>query len=270
MRRFCSSTLKATTITGLPRQLNRALDGGTRCRERHVDPAMPLAGTAFLALWNDIERNREPEYDQWHTLEHVPERVAVEGFHGARRYVNRARDVHRYFTLYEVADIAVFDGPQYRDLVDRPTPWSASMRGDFSNFVRAACETSFSSGVGIGAAVACLCVPPDAAEETLRSALEAAATLPRVNAVHIGVRREGAGVSFGATAPQPKLPRPFDRIALIEALDRGAAADALARVRHAADLSRVPADFGADVYDLALVFPGHDVTEREAYRRAGW
>ena len=70
---------------------------------------MPLAGTAFLALWNDIRRAREPEYDQWHTLEHVPERVAVDGFLGARRYVNRAREQHRYFTLYDVAALAVFD-----------------------------------------------------------------------------------------------------------------------------------------------------------------
>jgi len=231
---------------------------------------MPLAGAAFLALWNDIERTREPEYDQWHTLEHVPERVAVEGFNGARRYVNRARDTHRYFTLYDVADLGVFDSPQYRDLVDRPTPWSASMRGDFGNFVRAVCATTFSSGVGIGGAIACLCIPPDASADTLRSALEAAATLPRVNAVHLGVRQEGAGVSFGGAAPQPKLPRPFDHIALIEALDRDAAADALARVQHAADLRALPRDFGADVYDLALVFPGHDPAEREPYRRAGW
>ena len=46
---------------------------------------MALKGQAFLALWNDVARGREPEYDQWHTLEPVPERVALPGFHGARR-----------------------------------------------------------------------------------------------------------------------------------------------------------------------------------------
>jgi hypothetical protein len=231
---------------------------------------MPLAGTAFLALWNDIDRPREPEYDQWHTLEHVPERVAVEGFHGARRYVNRRRDAHRYFTLYEVDDAAVLDSPQYRDLVDRPTPWSASMRNDFSNFVRVVCETSVSVGTGIGAAIACLCVPPDAPDDTLRSALEAAETLPRINAVHLGLRLEGAGLAFGSGAPEPKPPRPFDRVALIEALDRDAAADALTRVQHAADLRTLARDFGADVYDLAFVFPGHYPGERLAHARPSW
>ena len=64
--------------------------------------------------------------------------------------------------------------------------------------------------------------------------------------------------------------RAFDRVALIEALDRNAAADALARVCHALDLRSLPRDFGADVYDLALVFPGHNAAERKVHRRPGW
>ena len=93
---------------------------------------MSLAGHAFLALWNDIARSREPEYDQWHTLEHVPLRVGVIGFYGSRRYVNRSRQYHRYFTLYDVASLATFDSSEYVDLLEHPTPWSASMRPDFS------------------------------------------------------------------------------------------------------------------------------------------
>jgi hypothetical protein len=98
---------------------------------------MALAGNAFLALWNDIARSREPEYDRWHTQEHVPERVAVTGFLGARRYVNRGRENHRYFTLYDVADprgvrasgirgphlesdaVVGFDAPGFRELPAR-------------------------------------------------------------------------------------------------------------------------------------------------------
>src|SRR4051812_21092537 len=100
---------------------------------------MPLAGRAFLALWNDIADNRVAEYDQWHSLEHVPERVSVTGFRGARRYVNRDNASHRYFTLYEVEGLDAFDHPEYRDLIAAPTPWTLSMRPDFSNFVRAIC-----------------------------------------------------------------------------------------------------------------------------------
>jgi hypothetical protein len=57
---------------------------------------------------------------------------------------------------------------------------------------------------------------------------------------------------------------------LIETLDRDAAADALMRVQHAVDLRGLPRDFGADVYELAFVFPGHGAGERVVHRRAGW
>ena len=52
---------------------------------------MPLKGSAFLALWNDIEPQRRTEYDAWHTFEHVPERVGIPGFIRGRRYVARER-----------------------------------------------------------------------------------------------------------------------------------------------------------------------------------
>lgn len=232
---------------------------------------MALAGRAFLALWNDIARTREPEYDQWHTLEHVPERVAVKGFRGARRYVNRSKAQHRYFTLYDVDSPAVFQSPEYRDLLAHPTPWSASLRPDFSNFLRAIGEVTVSTGTGIGAAIACLCLPASTPEPALRAALDDAGSLPRVNAVHLGRTTEGApSVPFGAPPLESVPARPFDRIALIEALDRDAAHDALASVKRTLQLEALPADFGADVYDLAFVFPGADPGERLAHRRPGW
>ena len=139
-----------------------------------------LPDNAFLALWNDISSHREPEYDQWHTQEHVPERVSVQGFRGARRYVNRGRVHHRYFTLYEVDSLGVFTSAEYRDLLENPTPWSASMRPDFSNFLRATCSVVTSRSTGIGAAIACLCVPKSAADKHLHLALVTAMSLPGV------------------------------------------------------------------------------------------
>lgn len=232
---------------------------------------MALAGQAFLALWNDIAREREPEYDQWHTLEHVPERVAVTGFRGARRYVKRAKAHHRYFTLYDVDSLAVFESAEYLDLLAHPTPWSASMRPDFSNFLRAICGVTTSNGTGIGAAIACVCVPATTAETGLRVALENAGALPRVNAVHLGRTARGAPmVPFGSPPPESVPVRLFDRIALIEALDRDAASHALTQVKRALQLEALPADFGADVYDLAFVFPGTDPGERLRHRRPAW
>jgi hypothetical protein len=231
---------------------------------------MALAGDAFLALWNDIARSREPEYDQWHTLEHVPERVSVTGFHGARRYVNRAREQHRYFTLYDVATLATFESSEYVDLLEHPTPWSASMRPDFGNFLRATCSVMATRGIGIGAAVAILCPPPETDDARLRSALDDASKMPRVNAVHLGRTAAAAEVPFRPPPPEHVAVRTFDRIALIETLDRDAAAQALAELKSRLGLGALAHDFGADVYDLAFVFPGTSPRERLHHRRAGW
>ena len=233
---------------------------------------MALKGKAFLALWNDIARSREPEYDQWHTIEHVPERVSATGIHEGRRYVNRQRESHRYFTLYDVESMGVFESPEYVDLLQNPTPWSSAMRPDFSNFVRAPCAVRQSAGIGIGAAIACLCVEAQAVDDArVVAALEGIRALPRVNATHWGDGEGGLPTvawkqAPGVTAAQ----RTFDRLLLIEALDRAAAEAALRAAKLAVGQSDVPRDFGADVYDLAFVFPGADASERARHRRAGW
>lgn len=225
---------------------------------------MALGGQAFLALWNDIAREREPEYDQWHTLEHVPERVAVTGILGARRYVNRRRTSHRYFTLYDVDSPQIFESPEYVALLRHPTPWSASMRPDFSNFVRAPCAVRQSSGLGIGAAIGCLCAESGAIDDDRTSqALERALKMPGVTSAHWGSGLGGLPTIPWKQSPSSMFePRPFDSVMLIEALDRTAAAAALADMLATLELSDLPVDFGADVYDLAFVFPGVDTVAK--------
>ena len=232
---------------------------------------MPLAGTAFLALWNDIADARVPDYDQWHTLEHVPERVAVQGFRNARRYVNRDHAYHRYFTLYDVDSLDAFANAEYQDLLDNPTPWSRSMRPDFSNFLRATCALTASRGTGIGGAIGCLCVPPIVGDADLAAALDDAMKLPRINAVHHGRRSDPAlAVPFGTPPPQTAPVIEFDRVALVEGLDRASAADALAALRDRLGLQALAGNCTSGAFDLALVFPGADPDEKLAHRRAGW
>ena len=114
---------------------------------------MPLRGTAFLALWNDLDPARDAEYNEWHTLEHVPERAGIPGVVAARRYVAPERSEGRYFTLYELDSLAVLQSDSYRDVVDHPTPWTQSMRPSFRNFHRAPCSTLFSAGAGCAACI---------------------------------------------------------------------------------------------------------------------
>jgi|GEM_PF-902323 len=105
---------------------------------------------ALLSLWNDIQPQRRIEYDTWHTLEHVPERVWVPGFIRGTRYILEQGAGPRYFSLYELATLDVLNGPTYRDLVERPTPWSASMRPSFFAFLRKTGPITSAAGNGAG------------------------------------------------------------------------------------------------------------------------
>ena len=105
---------------------------------------MPLRGAAFLAIWHDIEEHGEVEYDDWHTREHMPERVGIPGFEAGRRWVDRSLDHHRYFTLYEAATLDVLGSAAYRARLDTPTPWTHKVQPTFTNFVRAACRATAS------------------------------------------------------------------------------------------------------------------------------
>jgi len=164
--------------------------------------------SAFLALWNDIERGREAEYDAWHTREHVPERVAAPGFLSGRRYVDRGHPVHRYFTLYDVADLGAFRTPQYRDLLDNPTDWSAAMRPSFRNFLRVPCAQEHAAGFGLGAGLAVVRLVLPSGTRPLREEVAASAAPPQPGADHPGRRADRCGRGLRSRL---RLPRPRPR-----------------------------------------------------------
>ena len=226
--------------------------------------------TAFLALWNDIERGREAEYDAWHTREHVPERVAAPGFLSGRRYVDRGHPVHRYFTLYDVAGLGAFRTPQYRDLLDNPTDWSAAMRPSFRNFLRVPCAQEHAAGFGLGAGLAVVRLPLPSGPEGLRGPVAEFAAAPGMVRARLGRRAEGLPTAAWRQAqPEPGGPDGFDAVLLLEALDRSAAQRAFDEACRRFCAGATPTDVGG-VYDLAFVFPGLDPGEREAHRRASW
>ena len=109
-----------------------------------------LSGSAFLALWNDIDPAVEAEYNRWHSHEHVPERVTVPGIRSGRRYVACGSTRPRYFTLYDLDDMAVLSSAAYLALVNGPSEWSRRMRPHFRDVLRVACVRTASCGAGLG------------------------------------------------------------------------------------------------------------------------
>lgn len=118
--------------------------------DKQMESAGPRSATALLSLWNDVDPARQAEYDCWHALEHVPERVWVPGMIAGTRYVAEDGVQPRYFTRYELQDLACLHSAGYQDLVDHPTPWSACMRPALRNFLRKPGTVVGAAGTGLG------------------------------------------------------------------------------------------------------------------------
>jgi hypothetical protein len=81
---------------------------------------MPIAGKGMLLTSMDIDASDEAEFNRWYDLEHLEERVAIDGFIEARRYI-----VHqgspKYLCLYSTSTIDVLDSPAYKTRLANPT-----------------------------------------------------------------------------------------------------------------------------------------------------
>lgn len=109
---------------------------------------MAEPATALLALWNDVDPALEAEYEAWHAVEHVPERLTVPGMLWACRYGRRASPC--YLTLYGLRDAAVLEGEAYQRLLREPTPMSRRMRPALRNVSRWVCGLVAANGLEQG------------------------------------------------------------------------------------------------------------------------
>src|ERR1700704_4743985 len=133
---------------------------------------MPLAGKGMLLTSMDIDPANEAEFNRWYDREHLEERVAIDGFLEARRYV--AHEGHpKYLSLYSTETFDVLDSPAYRNALASQTDWSKANIARFKNMIRAVARITISRGQGRGAALGIVRLRPFAeGEDKLRSALQ--------------------------------------------------------------------------------------------------
>jgi hypothetical protein len=132
---------------------------------------MPLAGKAMLLTSMDIDPSDEAEFNRWYDREHLEERVAIDGFLEARRYVAH-QGSPKYLCLYSTATFDVLDSPAYRAKLASPTDWSRQIMARFKNMIRAVAHITISRGQGRGAALGIIRLRPLAGgEDRLRAAL---------------------------------------------------------------------------------------------------
>jgi hypothetical protein len=132
---------------------------------------MPLAGTGMLLTSMDIDAADQVEFNRWYDREHLQERVAIEGFLEARRYVAHTGSP-KFLFLYSTKTLDVLDSPPYRARLENPTEWSKKSMAKFKNMIRAVARITVSRGVGRGAKLGIVRLRPDAGhEQALRTAL---------------------------------------------------------------------------------------------------
>ena len=106
---------------------------------------MPIAGKGMLLTSMDIDAADEAEFNRWYDREHLEERVAIDGFLEARRYV--AHDGKpKYLSLYSTATFDVLDSPAYRTALANQTEWSKANIARFKNMIRAVARITISRG----------------------------------------------------------------------------------------------------------------------------
>ena len=132
---------------------------------------MPLAGKGMLLTSMDVDAADERDFNLWYDSEHLEERVAIDGFLEARRYVAHAASP-KYLCLYSTETFEVLDSPAYRTVLANPTPWSKSTMARFKNMIRAVAHITISRGQGRGAALGVIRLRPTAeSKDTLRAML---------------------------------------------------------------------------------------------------
>ena len=184
---------------------------------------------AFLALWNSISSPQlQPEYDTWHTFEHVPERVGLPGFIEARRYRSHeggpSAQPPRYFTCYWLASVEALATAQYREVFSHPTPWSARMRTELRDFFRLPCSLSGAYGQSTATQLATVHFRGDADLFAAQAAIRLEQLVDRAKVVCAQWGTVVASADFPIANRATALPSSAgtDFVVMLQGLDRAA------------------------------------------------
>jgi len=132
---------------------------------------MPLAGKGMLITSMDVDAADEQDFNIWYDREHLAERVAIDGFLEARRWIAEKASP-KYFCTYSTAAFEDLSSPAYAKALANQTEWSRKNIARFRNMGRAVGRITMSRGQGRGAALGVVRLRPAAdGKDSLRSAL---------------------------------------------------------------------------------------------------
>ena len=192
---------------------------------------MPMAGKGMLLTSMNIDAAHEAEFNRWYDREHLEERVAIDGFLEARRYVAHNGNP-KYLSLYSTETFEVLDSPAYRTALANQTAWSKANIARFQNMIRAVARITVSLGTGRGAALGIVRLrPPSGGEAKLRAALREQLDPARLDGIISMHLIESDPALSKPITENPSAPNPGagDWFVLIDATDVGAVLPVAAR-----------------------------------------
>lgn len=160
---------------------------------------MSLAGRGMLLTAMDVAIADEADLNRWYDREHLAERVAIEGFLEARRYV-AVTATPKYLSLYSTATFDMLDSPAYRTALANQTAWSKANIARFQNMQRAVARIGISRGHGRGAVLGLIRVRPAGKD---RDELRATMTM------HCDQHLRDGIISMHLAESDPALSRPL-------------------------------------------------------------
>src|SRR6267378_6964653 len=194
---------------------------------------MPLAGKGMLLTSMDIDASDEAEFNRWYDREHLGERVAIDGFLEARRYVAHAANP-KYLSLHSTETFDVLDSPAYRSALANQTDWSKSNIARFKDMMRAVARITISRGQGRGSVLGIVRLrPATGGEDRLRTALREKLTPEKLDGIISMHLIESDPALSRPITDDPAAPNPGagDWFVLIDATDIGVVPAAAARIK---------------------------------------
>lgn len=132
---------------------------------------MPLSGQGMLITMMNMEASEDTGFNDWYDKEHLAERVGIEGFTEARRYL--AVDAEpKYLNLYTTRTFDILSSPQYKKALQNQTARSMHYIERFKDGGRAIVRVSGSHGQGHGAFLYFAALRPGDGREALRERLD--------------------------------------------------------------------------------------------------
>jgi hypothetical protein len=167
----------------------------------------------------DVDPVEEADFNLWYDREHLAERVAIDGFLEARRWIADKAPT-KYFCTYSTGKFEDLSGPAYKAVLARQTDWSTHHISRFRNPGRVVGRITASRGQGRGGVLGGGRLLTDSAADAFRDKIRELldpGRLPGVISMHLV--ESDPELSKNLTQPDATNPGAGDWYILIDGSD---------------------------------------------------